>query len=80
MTMKMLSRDGGTWIRSASLVIFSVMSARLVGLGLLAATTAVVVVLVVVEWKWALQMMPTHPANRATSNCQQLETTLERPD
>jgi hypothetical protein len=56
------------------------MSARLVGLGLLAATTAVVVVLVVVEWKWALQMMPTHPANRATSNCQQLETTLERPD
>ena len=46
--MKMLSKDGGTWIRSANAEIFSAMSAWLAGLRVLAATAAVVVSFLVV--------------------------------
>jgi hypothetical protein len=58
-TMMMLSRDGRTCSRASSAEIFSVMSARLAGLRLLAATASVVVV-------WVLMVMAVADDARST--------------
>jgi hypothetical protein len=57
--MMMLSRDGRTWSGASSAEIFSVMSARLADLRLLAATASVVVV-------WVLMVMAVADDARST--------------